>query len=65
MFPPGRGRLVRRGTAARIVQVAHFAAAPTTRPVRADAAGQTTVLDPATAVDPTTVLDPEGAVDAP
>jgi DNA segregation ATPase FtsK/SpoIIIE, S-DNA-T family len=33
------------------VQVAHFAAAPTTQPARSDAAGQTTVLDPKGAVD--------------
>jgi len=50
-FPPGRGRLVRRGTPPRIVQVAHFPAAEATVPARADAAGQTTVLDPKGAVD--------------
>lgn len=49
-FPPGRGRLVRRGTPPRIVQVAHFAAAHTTTPAQADPAGQTTVLDPKGAV---------------
>jgi S-DNA-T family DNA segregation ATPase FtsK/SpoIIIE len=49
-FPPGRGRLVRRGTPPRIVQVAHFpAAAP-------EAAGATGAA--------TTVLDPKGAADA-
>ncbi len=48
-FPPGRGRLVRRGAPPRIVQVAHFpAAAP-------DAVGATGAA--------TTVLDPTGAAD--
>jgi S-DNA-T family DNA segregation ATPase FtsK/SpoIIIE len=50
-FPPGRGRLVRRGTPPRIVQVAHFPTATTVAPAQADPAGQTTVLDPKGAVD--------------
>ncbi|MBT1543801.1 type VII secretion protein EccCa [Curtobacterium aurantiacum] len=50
-FPPGRGRLVRRGTAPRIVQVAHFPSATAAAPAQADPAGQTTVLDPKGAVD--------------
>ncbi|WIE74693.1 type VII secretion protein EccCa [Curtobacterium sp. MCSS17_007] len=49
-FPPGRGRLVRRGTPPRIVQVAHFPAAHVPAPAQADPAGQTTVLDPKGAV---------------
>ena len=50
-FPPGRGRLVRRGAPPRIVQVAHFPAAAADAPGAEGAA--------------TTVLDPKGAAGAP